>query len=458
MGNWLKIALIFCFAIFFFKNAEPQPYTKTRILFVLDGSYSMYGNLDKNSKISVAKQLLSRMVDSLSQEKHVEIGLRAYGHQSNKYKQDCKDTRLEVGFRPKNEEAIVEAIKDIEPKGTTPIAYSLKEAAQDFPESRRAKNVIILLTDGIEECDGDPCAVSTSLQQKNVILKPFIIGVGISEKFKDEFDCVGRYYNAGNRKEFQEVLSVVVSQAINATTTQVKLLDIHGEATETDVNMTFFDTNQHLIRYNYYHTMDENGKPDTLNIDPVTTYDIKVHTQPPVWKKNVSIEPGSHNVIPIKTPRGRIRLKMSGENYYGEFKTLVKKDKKASCQLVNEQLMNSQHRYIVGKYDLEVLTRPKLELEDVKVNQDKETLIEIPSPGKVYVSKSQDMIGSIYHQKGNALKWICNISSDTRRELIVLQPGKYRIVARPENANKSYKTTEKKFEITSGGSTKISIN
>lgn len=452
----LQILILLLLAFCFCQNAGSQSYEKTRILFVFDGSYSMYGDLDERSKIAVAKDILTQMVDSLGEEKNVEIAFRAYGHQTKKYKQDCKDTKLEVSFGSDNEAKMKEAVQGIKPKGTTPIAYSLSKAAGDFPSTKKSKNVIILLTDGIEECDGDPCAVSTALQKNNVILKPFIIGLGISERFESQFDCVGRYYNAANQQEFREVLTLVIDQAVNATTTQVNLLDIHGEPTETDVNMTFYDTNQNLVRYNFYHTMSGNGKPDTLNIDPVTAYHIQVHTTPPVWKRNVSIQPSTHNTIPIKTPQGRIKLSINGENLYNSVNALIKENNE--CRQVNEQKMNTTQQYLVGQYNVEILTKPKVKIDDVKVDQDEETLIEIPAPGRLYVSKSENMIGSIYKKKGNNLKWVCNIASKLRREHIVLQPGKYRIIARPEKANQAHKTTESAFKIVAGGSTKISIN
>ncbi len=452
----VKIGFLLLVALFFLNHAKSQSYNKTRILFVLDGSYSMYGDLDKVSKISVAKDILKKMVDSLNNTEDVQVALRLYGHQKDKYKQDCQDTKLEVGFSKHNEDLIKDAIDEIDPMGTTPIAYSLSEASNDFPQGERYKNVIILLTDGIEECGGDPCAVSTALQENNVILKPFIIGLGISEKFKSQFDCVGRYYNAGDRKEFREVLSVVVSQAVNTTTTQVNLLDIYGAPTETDVNMTFYDTNQGIMRYNLYHTMKEPGHPDTLNIDPVTTYDIQVHTNPTVWKRNVGIEPGEHNDIPISTPMGKIRLKMDGKNYYQGFKTLVRKAE--SGKRVNEQPINSTQRYIVGKYDLEFLTRPKVKINNVEVKQDKQNRVEIPSPGRIYIRKSENMVGSVFHMSDNNLEWVCNISTRARKELIVLQPGKYRIIARREKSKEAHKTTETQFEVVSGASKVVSIN
>ena len=40
---------------------------------------------------------------------------------------------------------------------------------------------MILITDGIEECGGDH-AISIALQKKGIVLKPFVIGVGLDFK------------------------------------------------------------------------------------------------------------------------------------------------------------------------------------------------------------------------------------------------------------------------------------
>ncbi len=190
---------------------------KTRILFVLDGSGSMYAKMGTDNRITVAKRLLTRLVDSLKYQDELELALRVYGHQSLKTDRNCKDTRLEVPFSPNNHLIIKDKIKTIRPKGTTLIAYSLQEAAYDFPKNPNVRNVIILITDGIEECDGDPCAISTALQKQGVVLRPFIIGLGLTAEFKTQFECVGRYFEAETENDFEDVLNVVISQAINNT-------------------------------------------------------------------------------------------------------------------------------------------------------------------------------------------------------------------------------------------------
>ncbi len=224
----LLISLLFVFIGFSIQPAQAQSEPSTRILFVLDASGSMYAKMDKDTRINVAKRLLTRMVDSMRYMPDVEIALRVYGNRHDKHEQNCEDTRLEVPFRRYNHIDIKESIAELRPKGTTLIAYSLQEAAYDFPKSAKCRNIIILITDGIEECDGDPCAVSQALQKQGVILKPFIIGVGLDEQYKLQFDCVGKYFEANTEESFQNVLGVIISQALNNTTSQINLLDQSG--------------------------------------------------------------------------------------------------------------------------------------------------------------------------------------------------------------------------------------
>jgi Ca-activated chloride channel family protein len=191
---WLLISTIFSV-----QAQTPKP-IKTRILFLLDASGSMYARMESDSRINVAKRLLNKTIDSLVGTKNLEIALRVYGHTSPPNVRNCKDTRLEVPFRPNNFTEVKKRLQSINPKGTTLIAQSLLQSAYDFPKEPYTRNVIILITDGIEECQGDPCAVSEALQSQGIILKPFIIGIGSTEDFRKAFDCVGRYYDANTEQ------------------------------------------------------------------------------------------------------------------------------------------------------------------------------------------------------------------------------------------------------------------
>ncbi len=431
-------------------SAQPKPNIKplTRIEFVFDASFSMFGQWQSGMKIDIAKRMLIEFLDSIKGVDNLEIALRCYGHQhSLRPERDCKDTKLEVPFGKDNFLAIKNKLKNIYPKGTTPIAYSLEQCAADFPttSSKTVRNIIILITDGIEECDGDPCAVSLALQKKGIILKPFIIGIGLDQSFINSFGCVGKFYDASNESTFKTILNVVISQALNNTTVQVNLNDLAGRPSETDVDMTFYDQTSGIIRYNYMHTINNKGVPDTIILDPIGTYRMVVHTIPKVEKKDITLIAGKHNIIAVDAPQGYINMKVEGKN---NPQCIVRKMDEMNT--LHIQLFNTQEKYIVGKYDLEILTLPRIKLEKVDVGQSKTTTIEIPQAGTVNITKPSEGPGSLYVLENNKMVFVCNLNANIMQESILLQPGKYRIEYRPKNAKESVYTIERDFKIESG--------
>ena len=105
---------------------------KTRILFLLDGSGSMLARWENTHRITVAKKLLSDFVDSLRSDENLELALRIYGHQYDRRLKRCDDTKLEAPFSANNHDRILNVLKNLGPKGTTPIAYALNQVARDF--------------------------------------------------------------------------------------------------------------------------------------------------------------------------------------------------------------------------------------------------------------------------------------------------------------------------------------
>jgi len=166
-------------------------FVNTRILFVFDGSQSMSGYWESDVKINIARNFLLHIVDSLETLPNVQMGLRIYGHQSPVVLQDCKDTKLEVTFDINNAHKIRQKLRFVKPLGNTPIAYSLEQSADDFPPCADCRNIVILITDGIEECGGDPCDVSLRLQSKGITLKPFISIFSMQPKRKISKMCCG---------------------------------------------------------------------------------------------------------------------------------------------------------------------------------------------------------------------------------------------------------------------------
>jgi Ca-activated chloride channel family protein len=434
------------------QQKKPKPPT-SRILFVFDASQSMYGTWQSDKKINIARNYLIHIIDSLEQMDNIQMALRVYGHQSPVPPQDCSDTKLEVPFKTGNAGQIRQKLRFLIPRGTTPIANSLEKAANDFPPCENCRNIIVLITDGIEACDGDPCQASLNLQKKGIILKPFVIGIGIDPGFEKTFECVGHFYNTPNEEKFQEVLSVVISRALNSTTAQVNLLDSNSMPSETDVNMTFFNQVSGKVMYNFVHTINYMGNPDTLIIDPLVTYNLVVHTLPAVKKEGITLAEGKHNMIGLNAPQGYLHIICPGTNQYKALDVIVREDQKSTT--LNVQKNNSEEKYIVGKYDLEVLSIPRLYIEDVEIKQSTVTNVEIPRPGIANFSLPSSGFGSIYVETADTLKWVYNLDQNETRQNIIMQPGNYRVVFRPKNIKQSIYTVNKRFTIKSGSSQKI---
>lgn len=443
--------VIFLFGQYQVVNAQNAP-SKHQILFVFDASGSMFGKWQGKLKIESAKKVLSHLVDSLEQLPNVTMALRVYGHQ---FPRDCQDTKLEVPFRSSNAGTIKSVLQGIKPKGITPIAYSLEQSAYDFPKNDDAKNIIILITDGIEECGGDPCAVSKALQENHVVLKPFIIGLGINKDLVGRFDCMGRFFNADSEESLKVIMKVVVSNVLDNTTVQVNLLDHNGAATETDVTMSFADAFTGTVWYNLEHTLGEGKKPDVFVIDAAPIYNIKIHTLPPVIKTKVELEPGKNNVINVKAIQGTLFLKMEGSMGYKDLKCLVY-DKKTG-NLVNVQDINTKTKYLAGLYNIEVLTLPRTRIENVKVTS-KGTVTEVvQSPGQLVADYHGGFVGGIYQVNDSQLELVVTVDPGVRKDYFYLQPGQYKYVVRPAAASKTVYTKTKDFYIKSNGVVKVNI-
>ncbi|MCX6283667.1 MAG: VWA domain-containing protein [Bacteroidetes bacterium] len=434
---------------------EPEkPKPITRILFVFDASQSMYGRWQSDTKFNIATRLLSGLLDSLRNIPDLELALRVYGHQKPFPPQDCNDSKLEVPFAKDNIARIKHVLKVISPNGTTPIAYSLSLSAKDFTPCDHCRNVIILITDGLEECGGDPCAASAELQQKGIALKPFIVGLG--KNFKDQFECVGTYFDASSEKEFTNALKVIISRTLNPTTMQVNLLDQNDDPTETNVAMTFYDTKSGLIKYNFIHSLNAKGLPDTLDVDPLATYNIVVHTIPQVRKDSVKLTPGKHTVVGIDAPQGYLTFKASGNATLKYLPCIIRKAGQA--QTLNVQQFDQVEKYIIGKYDIEILCLPRILVKDVDVTQSHTTFVEIPTPGIAVIQRATNGYGSLYIEEKKGLSWVYNLKDNQQQqETLYLQPGNYRVVFRPKYSNSSSYTEEKSFKVESGQTTNVKM-
>ncbi|MGB0402717.1 MAG: vWA domain-containing protein [Salibacteraceae bacterium] len=432
-----------------------EKYT-TRILFIYDASNSMNGSWNSGKKHHIASDLLAQTVDSLKGIDNLQVALRVYGHQKNyRMGQDCNDTKLEVPFGYNNHEKIKSKLKQITPMGTTPIAMTLEKSADDFTDCKTCRNIIILITDGVEECGGDPCTISMKLQRQGIVLKPFVIGIGIDLNFNKSFECLGTFYNVSNQSSFKNVLGIVISQALNETTAQINLVDAGKNPSETNTGVTLLDHNSGRELYNFVHTMNAYGNPDTLDLEPSYTYDLIAHTIPEVRKDSIVMIPGKHNILSVDAPQGYIELKSARFNSREEILSIVRKH--GEMETINVQSLNKSDKYITGFYDIEVLTNPRLKITDVAVSQSHTTTVNIPTPGLLTITKGAKSIGGIYQKIDGKLKLVVRFNLNLTRESFYMLPGNYTILYRPGGAKSTMFTIEKEIKIEEGSSASINL-
>ena len=182
-------------------DATEQP----GVMMVLDGSGSMWGQIDGVAKIEIARGVIGDMLESW--DANVQLGVMSYGHRE---KGACSDIETLVNVGPVNKSDVMAKINAISPKGKTPISASVRKAAEalKFTED---KATVILVSDGLETCNADPCALANELEASGVDFTTHVIGFDIAEEEKAGLSCLaentgGRYFSAQNASELTTAL------------------------------------------------------------------------------------------------------------------------------------------------------------------------------------------------------------------------------------------------------------
>jgi hypothetical protein len=210
--------------------AQAEPGTQVNVELMMDSSGSMGAETDTGEpRIDAAKRVLNQVIDAIPEDRPgINVGFRVFGHEGDNTEarraESCQSSDLTVPVEGVDKDALRQQVADYAPVGWTPIGLSLQRAGADFPAaSDTVTNAIILVTDGLETCDADPCAIATELKQSEAAITVYVVGLGLDAEELRITSCIadntgGRIVGAQNANElsaalftFLEELDVVVT-------------------------------------------------------------------------------------------------------------------------------------------------------------------------------------------------------------------------------------------------------
>lgn len=203
---------------------EPRLVTgRTNIEVILDASGSMGApfSTTTQTKFDIARTALYDVILEMKPQQQDfprNIAVRLFGSKQEASAADCQDTELVAGMGEPDLDGIRAALDKSVPKGTSPIAFTLSKALEDFPIATAADRVIVLVADGSDNCEGDPCAAAAKLEEGETKTIVHVIAFDIAPDDQPKLECIskatdGQFFLARNDAE----LRAAMDQAINST-------------------------------------------------------------------------------------------------------------------------------------------------------------------------------------------------------------------------------------------------
>jgi Ca-activated chloride channel homolog len=157
---------------------------QARSIIVLDASGSMWGQIGGRSKIEIARETLAGVLGALPEE--TELGLMVYGHRS---RGNCADIELAIPPASGTAAAITSFVARVNPVGRTPLTESVRQAAEALRHTEEPATVV-LITDGLETCEADPCALAAELEATGIDFTAHVVGFGLSNEEGRQVACL----------------------------------------------------------------------------------------------------------------------------------------------------------------------------------------------------------------------------------------------------------------------------
>ncbi len=209
VGVYIQLLLITVFTLFSVLSAKADQPSKAML--VLDASGSMWGKINGKAKIDIARETIKKLLSEWDSK--VQVGLSAYGHRK---KGDCRDIETLFPVGPAQKESIMNAVNTLQPKGKTPLSDAVRQAALELKYTEN-KATVILISDGKETCQADPCEVGKALEALGVDFTVHVVGFDVKKAESKGLECLakntgGLYLPASNAGQLKDALSKAVKE------------------------------------------------------------------------------------------------------------------------------------------------------------------------------------------------------------------------------------------------------
>ena len=198
---------------------------------VFDASGSMWAQLeDGKSRIEIAREVIDDF--AADRDAEVPVGVVAYGHNR---RGDCGDIETVLPIGQYSGDELAETIRGLNPQGMTPLTDSMAMAREMLPPTAESAD-IILITDGLENCEGDPCALASEFAAEGIDLRAHVVGFALEEEAVQTLACVpeqtgGQLFTTQSGSELAAALTEVADPEPVAHDVELRAIDARDGST-----------------------------------------------------------------------------------------------------------------------------------------------------------------------------------------------------------------------------------
>ena len=196
---------------------------------VFDASGSMWNRLEGDlSRIEVARDVMGNYF--VDRDPDAPYAIVAYGHNR---RGDCGDIEVVTPMGRHIGAGQANRIVGLIPQGMTPLTDALRVARDQIPDTAEAAD-IVLITDGLETCGGDPCALAERFAAEGIALRAHVVGFGMAPGEVGALSCLpdqtgGLLLEAATGAELAAALAQVTTAEPVAVTVEMSLFATSAE-------------------------------------------------------------------------------------------------------------------------------------------------------------------------------------------------------------------------------------